>query len=1115
MLQMECIACHSPLIDGAAFCPKCGLRQPDAPSYDNFDFSAFISYRHRSPDTAVEEKTARAIETYRLPRAIAHSYGGPKLGRTFRDQDELPATASLPAVIREAIKRSSSLIVVCSPSTPASKWVEGEIEMFASFHGRERIFAVLAEGATSESLPETLKTRIIPDANGVLRCMPAEPLAADMRPEAASSFNHEKLRIIAAIAGCGYDDLRNRERSRKRKRAAIIAITLAIVAAAIVGLGLQWTHQLANAQIEESHRLASKSQMLFEQGDRLGAIEAALGALPSSTEASDRPFVADAQLALEQALEVYPSPTPRQSAFAIDSAVSGDSFKIGLTPDKGAWLAVKDNSASVRIFGLEDGLQKAECALPLADGAVHSLFKNEELFPIENAVISVSSLTERPAYCIDAETGAINWEWGNGSPIAAALSPDGYLLGVLGKSNDSVLALSVLDVKTGRERQSIDLAGQGSTIDPQGTANIRMCFSEQGDAILFAAPGQISRVELGSSEVRAVSASVLPQVQSVDCDGGMVIVCSFTQATPERVQTGIEVRDENLEKLWDRQLFHPTVHLENGNATPCQPRFWYSDSVDSLEGKTQKEKSGRRALVFSADTYIAFLAADDGEPLGTISGGVPAICVKDDGLDMVAVWADGRITDSSFPLSSGFRESDSLTTKTQGPLISAQIASSAIVMKAADAKRGLSCYKRYWSYLLPNVGRIQRLDRGYFGKVNDISRSLPGFCQSCDWSRFAFLAGLHNRYLTYINSNNVLGKTSNRPSIDLGELTGVNFESAKLALRFSNTNPDLVYLFTIEESKAPQLWAIDLISQELAGHYEFVNHPSDKAMTPELAYQLAWIGIDSASDEALCFPDSANGVTVVNPYSLEVVADYATTGSPGVVIHVAKGEGALVVEKATASASGAGGVVIGANACIEIVDSVDGEPIDCQVDDYYVSLSETNTFNGFELNKRGDRLLVACNDGYLRCFSLPDGRFIWEKTFDCASSQYINFLRDDESLIITRDESDAVSIVDANSGKEICSVSSEPGSVLSCRMSADGKRVHLITQKNQFAPSVLQTFAFDGRSLGMVSKVYYAYALSQDESRIVACDGWGEFNIPRYTLDELTSLGRALLDDRN
>ena len=236
-------------MDGAAFCPKCGAQQPHAPVYDEYEYAAFISYRHRSPDKDVAIRLHKALETYRLPNSVAQAYGAKKLGRVFRDQDELPATGSLPTAIREALKHSKSLVVVCSPATPESAWVANEIELFASYHGRDRIFAVLAEGKTRESLPLALQKHVSieEEGSGDLRETYSEPLAADLRSPTAKGFKREALRIVAAIAGCSYDDLRQRDRllwnrlstgivsSSRSPRSRILATRSRIAAAVCTG----------------------------------------------------------------------------------------------------------------------------------------------------------------------------------------------------------------------------------------------------------------------------------------------------------------------------------------------------------------------------------------------------------------------------------------------------------------------------------------------------------------------------------------------------------------------------------------------------------------------------------------------------------------------------------------------------------------------------------------------------------------------------------------------------------------------------------------------------------------------------------------------------------------
>lgn len=182
-------------------------------------YAAFISYRHLPRDAEVACEVQRAIEEYRAAptcRADAPSLSFPQTRQMLSRRGRACgfALAAL-TVFRKRWRLRARFIVICSPETRESSWVRREIEMFEQLHGRERIICVLAAGSPEESILPILKTRLIPDASGVLREMPAEPLAADLRPEAKAKRKAELLRIIAAVAGCSYDDLRQRERARK------------------------------------------------------------------------------------------------------------------------------------------------------------------------------------------------------------------------------------------------------------------------------------------------------------------------------------------------------------------------------------------------------------------------------------------------------------------------------------------------------------------------------------------------------------------------------------------------------------------------------------------------------------------------------------------------------------------------------------------------------------------------------------------------------------------------------------------------------------------------------------------------------------------------------------
>lgn len=128
----------------------------DSKQTNSFGYAAFISYRHLPKDTEIACEVQHAIEKYRLPRhvLVANTPVSSKsqtdsnqskhrttrlatLGKCFRDEDELAASHSLPDSIQKALAASHTLIVICSPETQNSPWVQREIDMFEQIHGRE------------------------------------------------------------------------------------------------------------------------------------------------------------------------------------------------------------------------------------------------------------------------------------------------------------------------------------------------------------------------------------------------------------------------------------------------------------------------------------------------------------------------------------------------------------------------------------------------------------------------------------------------------------------------------------------------------------------------------------------------------------------------------------------------------------------------------------------------------------------------------------------------------------------------------------------------------------------------------------------------------------------
>ena len=226
-------------------------------------YTAFISYRHAAPDEAVAKRLHTLIENYGIPREIKKARRLKRMGRVFRDQEELPLSSDLGADIRRALDDSEWLIVICSPRYLESQWCNAELDYFIASGRRDRILTVLVEGEPEDSFPPQL--RFVREGD---RTVEQEPLAADVRAkdEAAAlrRLRDEKLRILAPMLGVGYDDLRKRARRRRVRIAASAACAAVMLLSGFLAYAL-----VKNSQITAQRDLALNNQMqlLIEQSN--------------------------------------------------------------------------------------------------------------------------------------------------------------------------------------------------------------------------------------------------------------------------------------------------------------------------------------------------------------------------------------------------------------------------------------------------------------------------------------------------------------------------------------------------------------------------------------------------------------------------------------------------------------------------------------------------------------------------------------------------------------------------------------------------------------------------------------------------------------------------------
>lgn len=214
-------------------------------------YRAFISYCHR--DQAVAIRLHHALESYAIPSKlvgrVTEAGEVPKrLVPIFKDREELPAADSLGDAVDAALSASEALIVICSPASAKSEWVNKEVERFKQIHGGGRVFPALIDGEPDEAFPPALRTSY---EDGQPTGDTAEPIAADLRPN-ADGQRLATLKLVAGLTGLELDQLVQRDSQRRQRRLALVAAASLVGMAGTSGLALYAVQQRDEARTQRA-----------------------------------------------------------------------------------------------------------------------------------------------------------------------------------------------------------------------------------------------------------------------------------------------------------------------------------------------------------------------------------------------------------------------------------------------------------------------------------------------------------------------------------------------------------------------------------------------------------------------------------------------------------------------------------------------------------------------------------------------------------------------------------------------------------------------------------------------------------------------------------------------
>lgn len=1017
-------------------------------------YEAFISYRHASADTATAKRIQRALEGFRIPKALRQG-ARCSLGKLFRDADELPASASLTDEISRALCDSGYLIVICSPDTPSSNWVDLEIEEFLTTHGPDRILAVLVAGEPEQSFPAALLNQT---EKGY------EPLAADFRPgKTRREIRREELRLAAALIGCGLDDLVNRRRTRALQIGTAAACCAAVVGGAFGAFSLWQQRQIEKAnrtlQVNQSEYLASESLDLLESGYRMEAIQVAASALPQAEDARDRPLVAAAQNALTEALGVYPTNLLNwRPVCSIDGLPNPGAYAASA---EGNWIAIWMSSQYVNVYNLETGAHLGRLVAP------DDTSFTDTLFPAGQSVACVMEDGSIIAY--DAQTGEQSWSFDR-PVVTAECAEDESAVAILTVDNSMSLEIAMVSTEQGDVIFSTPLNVSYSGDECLG-------LSEDFQSAVVISGGSLILADFATQSARSAPYSG-PPASSV-LVGGQIYVAGespenayATHAnTPEGTVTitgpALEgmvsaYEPDSLGLLWEQSVAW-SFFVPDFADIPYNPAPNLISTVD--QGDEQAA-----ALVLSAGNRMLALDASTGGLLESAEATSPIVCV-----DALKLSGEDAFLYTTFDGTRNFFAPFDPSARTKGggaswfrvPFSLAAGEDIGSIFIACDAESA----NRIAVFEVRDVSELP----GY----SSLGAAVPNTLRVSESGCVAWMSE-DGRELQCVAPE---GNLSTPATVDLSPL-GIDPENDTFTLSFSSADPSVLLVRREGSGKTPPaIWTIDVQSAEPIASWTWDSEP------PSFGFSSSWF---SAERNGQLTAHVGTYLCTLEVPSLDVINEFTGTDEIPLQDDLVVGDFLVALWNWPE-----GGV-------LSIHDPETNDVVGSTLSDHYVSSS--TTLDGYVARSDDETLLaVACADGMLRLFDLGAMEWRWEVPFSSLASSFLLF-SPDSSTLFAQDDTGVCSTIDVASGEilgQAADASIERCGVLSSGYFSDDGSLIVCSGMNLAFDRFVTAFDTSNGSCQVAARILDARGVLPNEGLVILQSDERVYTLPLYTHTEL------------
>ena len=451
------------------------------------EYFAFISYQRKDEEWA--DRLRSKLEHYRLPSSVRKQDASlPKEIRPiFRDALEL-AGGVLAKEIEAALQQSKFLIVICSPNSAKSPWVNKEIQTFIDLGREDRIIPFIIDGTPFSDNEET-------------ECFPpALRSLKDERELLGININEmgrdaAAVKVVARMFGLKFDTLWQRhEREKKRKKNRIITVLLLFLFA-VCGITAWMINKDWNLMKMQARAVAKQADLLISNGDSYTARLISLDVLPSEwiwKYWPNRPFVPEVETALRNSIN-------HETAIlkGIKASISPDGEKIAAVSQEGSIMIYNSSNGALE-FCSEEETQYSHSqvwSLGFCDNGKLLAYTTDKTLKIRDVA------TGRLLHTIESEYGTF---------FSSSFSPNGSLIAVGAEYGE----IRVFDVNSGKELTVIRIPNEEK---PDVVNYVRtVVFSADGSHLLSGSvDGKVRIINLKNLKVEETFWGHYDQVVSV------------------------------------------------------------------------------------------------------------------------------------------------------------------------------------------------------------------------------------------------------------------------------------------------------------------------------------------------------------------------------------------------------------------------------------------------------------------------------------------------------------------------------------------------------------------------------------------------------------------------